>query len=557
MQSRAHARGRHHSSPPTAPQATPLATAHRSPRVNPCTARHTPDSRALFCFCSQWRYVAEYVTGDEALDFAVLRLVGSAQHDKDALPHELLGSGGELLMAFTIGNSDHVHELQDIFVEGYGKVSAGQRDQSQPVKGNVQLIDLRPHNPRFGTTATLFDGHSGGPVLDSMGRVIGWAVSSTYDWQTLTFEGKQGNFPVGGLHCVRPINAAKDMMRLAKMTVGLGQISTGEELLVISPMPHRRSAEEVAKEAAQAASAAEQMSMKAELEAAKAKAEEAAKASELMKMQMEMARREIRQEMQMEMQAQVKKEIADMVAKTDAAHALVHLALTNAKSKCQARLSGSVSSAHSTTHYSARRTRHSAASARHAESAPSSREASKPPSRTTSPKQHRRTSSSGTPALPIKPVVVKSPKTGGGNKQRAPANALSYRSFATVLPPSLVPVLPRGRPLDKSVVDDLVRSPSFSSSSSPSQSSSQDDFEIKRSIDLDASFRAAVADDHEAEECEGRCSGFASLALLVKEPPIQPDADSPNSTMVDCPSRGGSPQPRVSPAPCVSPAAWR
>lgn len=208
----------------------------------------------------EWRYVAAHAGGDEALDFAMLRIESTTSGDP--LPPILLGSGGEPLRAFTFGDSDAVGLLSWCCVEGYGKVSGANPDCSMPSAGLVQQI----RSQQIGTSATLYCGHSGGPVLDSMGRLIGWAVYSLYDWQTWGSkkDGTTSKHPVGGMHNFVPIKAARVHIEAARTSIA-PRADAPSEPLVVHPGPHRPEARE-SLEAAQA---------KVEAEKAKAQAQKA------------------------------------------------------------------------------------------------------------------------------------------------------------------------------------------------------------------------------------------------------------------------------------------
>ena len=118
--------------------------------------------------------------------------------------------------------------LQPLWMLGYGQQQshiaprrhdigpgayAGRRDVVTDAKGTFTNGERLPEGGEFTggswilVTTDILGGHSGGPVVDSSGAVLGWAVQSLYD--KAHPEVKENN---GGLHAARPIHEARPML---------------------------------------------------------------------------------------------------------------------------------------------------------------------------------------------------------------------------------------------------------------------------------------------------------------------------------------------------------
>ena len=157
--------------------------------------------------------------GDPMLDLAILRV--TRRRDDAALPS---------FVPLTLADSDPADQGDWLWVIGYGQQTSDQTDTSNITFGILSGRHTDQHGPWIRTDAEILGGHSGGPVVNQTGEVIGWCVKSYYD-NILTLSGTtaKGIYKnaaggevlapmkqeLGGLHALRPINAARPELAIA------------------------------------------------------------------------------------------------------------------------------------------------------------------------------------------------------------------------------------------------------------------------------------------------------------------------------------------------------
>ena len=137
------------------------------------------------------------------LDLAVLRV--TRQRDGALLRYPLAPQ-------LQLGNSDEdaMATSQPLWVLGYGQQLSHVAQTRNTCQGNYagRRPDDRTGSCWLMTTADVLAGHSGGPAVDMYGRVVGWCLLSLTD---PTGRGG-GREAAGGLHAVRPINEARQVL---------------------------------------------------------------------------------------------------------------------------------------------------------------------------------------------------------------------------------------------------------------------------------------------------------------------------------------------------------
>eukprot|EP00965_Chrysotila_dentata_P103630 3420629-Pleurochrysis_carterae.AAC.1 len=159
------------------------------------------------------------------LDLAVLKLVRRR-------------FGGDLLLpvrALPLGDSqsDLISTGQPLWVLGYGAEEGGDNGEGRRLSQQTRVCayagrvdDLCYGSGFVLTTADVSAGHSGGPVIDGAGRVLGWSYRNLTQKLSVVIQDVMGNTVVlpsdyagrtrlsgsvscGGLHSFRPINDAR------------------------------------------------------------------------------------------------------------------------------------------------------------------------------------------------------------------------------------------------------------------------------------------------------------------------------------------------------------
>ena len=147
-----------------------------------------------------WTYEAEIVrmqrSGDPMLDLAILRV--TRRLDGAPLPTSF--------KAIEFADSDAVREGEPVWILGYGQQQSNLTNTRNAIKG---IVSGRHRDAKGGnfirTDAEMLAGHSGGPVVNRSGQVIGWSDP----------DGPS----TGGIHTMKPINDARPALTAAGVGV--------------------------------------------------------------------------------------------------------------------------------------------------------------------------------------------------------------------------------------------------------------------------------------------------------------------------------------------------
>ena len=185
-----------------------------------------------------WTYEAEIVhelarglppqrSGDPMLDLAIFRVTRRL----DGAP---MGS----FKAIEFADSDAVCEGEPVWILGYGQQQSNLTNTRNTIKGIVSGRHTDAKGGNFiRTDAEMLGGHSGGPVVNRSGQVIGWSDLSDRErvetkgnlFGSVSVEGTQhevvvggtlhGWFASGGIHAMKPINDARPELTAAGVSV--------------------------------------------------------------------------------------------------------------------------------------------------------------------------------------------------------------------------------------------------------------------------------------------------------------------------------------------------
>ena len=141
------------------------------------------------------KYDAEAIASDYISDIALLKI-----RTTESLPFAILGDSDDLIIgewAIAIGNPFGLFDMGQPSVS-QGIISATDRDFGRQ-------SDSRVYKDMIQTDAAINSGNSGGPLVNSLGEVIGI--------NAFIFSGSEGNATNIGLGFAIPINRAKKIIR--------------------------------------------------------------------------------------------------------------------------------------------------------------------------------------------------------------------------------------------------------------------------------------------------------------------------------------------------------
>ena len=151
-------------------------------------------SKIVVTLTSGEKYPADLVGTDHVSDLSLLKI------DGDGLPYIEFGNSKDVIVgewAIALGNPFGLFDLSAKPTVTVGVISA--------VNMNLRQQDGRIYRNMIQTDAAINSGNSGGPLVNSEGRVIGI--------NTVIFTPNQGNI---GLGFAIPINRAKEIIELLK-----------------------------------------------------------------------------------------------------------------------------------------------------------------------------------------------------------------------------------------------------------------------------------------------------------------------------------------------------
>jgi hypothetical protein len=130
---------------------------------------------------------------------------GSSPSSRSDAPSQAVEQEEENLMALPLGDDLRLRLGDDLFLLGYSRTARNQPPAATNTRGVFAgRWDDDATGQWLRTDALMLGGHSGGPLINTVGEVVGWSVRSNFDPVV-----QGAGFYAAGLNEVRPVRALK------------------------------------------------------------------------------------------------------------------------------------------------------------------------------------------------------------------------------------------------------------------------------------------------------------------------------------------------------------